>query len=377
MPESSEAGLRFNSNELSSKSMAMRLVKRSGVNGRHAVWLFSSVICITGSGDIAAQDSQTTHAHSIAQTVTDEVPVVIARGGASGYLPEQTTEATVFAHALGADDISLQVSLSKDGIPVVFHDQVLPTTSTQSRKVADLTLAELRQLSVRPPMDSPAGRFPSDRGRFAIATLEDHLQLIQGLNHSRHRTCGICIKIGAAIKGQQTSTDDVRRVLEVLKSCGYQKQQDRASLMTDDEVLALAIRTELKCPLTMIQEFKVIPTPEQLQKTSRVADIIALPLPLIVKTSDEGTHRLAEVVAAAHGLSLQVYVSPFATDRLPELGETVESLLTRLVRDGGVDGVFTDQPDVVLQWRSERQGQRRARTPFRLLNSQSDSSDER
>ena len=50
---------------------------------------------------------------------------VIAHRGASGYLPEHTTESAVLAHAMRADYIEQDVVLSKDGVPVVMHDLML------------------------------------------------------------------------------------------------------------------------------------------------------------------------------------------------------------------------------------------------------------
>ena len=58
---------------------------------------------------------------AISQTISNEVPLVIAHRGASGYLPEHTTESAALAHALGADFIEQDVVLSQDGIAVVFH----------------------------------------------------------------------------------------------------------------------------------------------------------------------------------------------------------------------------------------------------------------
>ena len=54
-----------------------------------------------------------------------DVPIVIAHRGASGYLPEHTIAAKVLAHAQGADYLEQDVVLSRDNVPIVFHDLTL------------------------------------------------------------------------------------------------------------------------------------------------------------------------------------------------------------------------------------------------------------
>ncbi len=59
--------------------------------------------------------------------------------GPRGALPENTLAAFAAAHAAGADGIEIDVRLSADGRPVLFHDRVAPG----GRPVAELTAAEL------------------------------------------------------------------------------------------------------------------------------------------------------------------------------------------------------------------------------------------
>ena len=74
-----------------------------------------------------------------------EVTSVIAHRGASAYAPENTLAAFNLAFEMGADGIELDVELTKDGVPVVFHfDQNQQTHGLSSLK--DLTLAEVKQL---------------------------------------------------------------------------------------------------------------------------------------------------------------------------------------------------------------------------------------
>ncbi len=68
---------------------------------------------------------------------------VIAHRGASRDCPENTLAAFDEALRQGADGIELDVQLSRDGVPVVYHDRTLARAGGGRRRVAQLDLAEL------------------------------------------------------------------------------------------------------------------------------------------------------------------------------------------------------------------------------------------
>jgi glycerophosphoryl diester phosphodiesterase len=72
--------------------------------------------------------------------------LVIAHRGASYDAPENTMSAFELAHRRQADMIELDVQLSKDSVPVVFHDDSLNKKSTGKGPVHSLTVKELKQL---------------------------------------------------------------------------------------------------------------------------------------------------------------------------------------------------------------------------------------
>jgi glycerophosphoryl diester phosphodiesterase len=82
---------------------------------------------------------------------------VIAHRGASAYAPENTLAAFELAVSQGADALELDVRLTRDGAPVIIHDETLDRTTNLAGPVRARTLAELRQ--------ADAGfRFSPDRG---------------------------------------------------------------------------------------------------------------------------------------------------------------------------------------------------------------------
>ena len=72
--------------------------------------------------------------------------LVWAHRGASGYAPENTLAAFELAHQMHADGIELDIHLSKDGIPVVIHDENTNRTCKVKGLVRDMTYRELHAL---------------------------------------------------------------------------------------------------------------------------------------------------------------------------------------------------------------------------------------
>jgi glycerophosphoryl diester phosphodiesterase len=73
-------------------------------------------------------------------------PVIFAHRGASAHAPENTLAAFELALAQNADGIELDAKLSADGRVVVIHDPTLDRTTGIRGRVKDLSFAELRSL---------------------------------------------------------------------------------------------------------------------------------------------------------------------------------------------------------------------------------------
>ena len=94
-----------------------------------------------------------------------------AHRGASGHAPENTMPAFELAYELGADGIELDVQLTKDGIPVVIHDETVDRVSDGKGRVCDYTLEELKRLNANK-------NFPA-YGKISIPTLEEVYSFIK------------------------------------------------------------------------------------------------------------------------------------------------------------------------------------------------------
>ncbi len=319
----------------------------------------------------------------ISQTLSNQVPLVIAHRGASGYLPEHTTQAAAFAHALGADFIEQDVVMSQDSIAVVLHDvtlnattnvaEVFPKRAVDGKFYAwDFTLAELKRLKVSErDRTNSSTRFPAKQGNFRIATLEEHIQLIVGMNASRQRQAGLYIEIKKPAMHRSHDLDPSREVLRLLTKYGYDSAEDRVFVQCFEAAELLRIRTELNCRLPLIQLFSGPVKEETLVATSKVADGIGVQISAVLKTSDDGKSSVSELVETAHRHSLLVHAWTLRTDALPEQFENTKTLLNKLVRGARVDGIFTDHPDAVLSWRRSALREGAIRGPFHLLQGRS------
>ncbi len=73
-------------------------------------------------------------------------PIIFAHRGASAHAPENTIAAFELALTQQADAIELDVKLSSDGYVVVHHDPTLDRTTDGKGKLKDMTLAGLKKL---------------------------------------------------------------------------------------------------------------------------------------------------------------------------------------------------------------------------------------
>lgn len=71
---------------------------------------------------------------------------VVGHRGAAAVQPENTIGGFEYALSIGCEYVETDVHLSKDGYLVIIHDDTVDRTTNGSGRVAEMTLAELRQL---------------------------------------------------------------------------------------------------------------------------------------------------------------------------------------------------------------------------------------
>ena len=124
----------------------------------------------------------------------------IAHRGYSELYPENTIPAFEKAIEAGADMIEFDVHLSRDGKPVVIHDNDVDRTSNGRGFVKDMTLAELKELDFN-------FRMTGDAGAIRIPTLDEVIDAVSGrimlnieLKNCPHKYHGVEEAVIAAIR---------------------------------------------------------------------------------------------------------------------------------------------------------------------------------
>ena len=124
----------------------------------------------------------------------------IAHRGYSELYPENTLPAFEKAIEAGADMIEFDVHLSRDGRPVVIHDNDVDRTSNGRGFVKDMTLAELKELDFN-------FRMTGDAGMIRIPTLDEVIDAAAGrimlnieLKNCPHKYPGVEEAVIAAIR---------------------------------------------------------------------------------------------------------------------------------------------------------------------------------
>ncbi len=103
-----------------------------------------------------------------------ETPRLVAHRGYAARYPENTLEAVSAALEAGAQYVEVDIQLSADGIPVLFHDADLARTTDGAGQVMEHTLAQLRQLSAGEP-----ARFGARFAGARIPTLDELAGLLE------------------------------------------------------------------------------------------------------------------------------------------------------------------------------------------------------
>jgi len=312
-------------------------------------------------------------------------PVVIAHRGASGYLPEHTLEAKVLAHAMGADFLEQDVVLTKDNVPIVMHDTQLDTISDVAQRfpdrkrangryyALDFTLAEIKQLHANERINLKTGRayypdrFPLGKSSFQIPTLEEELQLIQGLNKTSGRVAGIYPEIKQPGWHRQQGHDISRIVLPILRRYGYATKQDPCWIQCFEADEVKRIRTELGWEghlLLLLPANRKNPdgssgedwfTPVGMVKLAEYADGIGPELGAIVAGKSKADRKVTDFVKDAHAARLIVHPYTLRADDLPKFADSMDDALEVLFTEARIDGLFTDFPDLVVRWRNTQQ----------------------
>ncbi len=289
-----------------------------------------------GSDDAAEPEGASTTTTPSGPSTTDPPEatraLVIGHRGASGYAPEHTFAAYDLALEQGADVIEQDLQLTADGELVVLHDETLDRTARGPAEactglVRERTLAEIEQCDVgtwfneeNPDLADPAFvglRIPTMREVF--------------------ERYGPEVRYYVETKAPESQPGLEDALLDLMDEVGITEAAiaDRQVLVQSFSPDSLRLVHEREPGLPLVQLLVISGEPIPTSALDAAAEIA-----IGVGPADANVD--AALVEAAHALCLDVH--PYTVDD----PDRMAALL-----DLGVDGMFTNVPDVLVAARAE------------------------
>lgn len=241
-----------------------------------------------------------------------KIPKVIGHRGARAYAPENTVVSIETASSLGVEWVELDVKLTKDGIPIIFHDEELGRTTNGTGLVAQTTYEDLRDL------DSGSW-FGDSFVQTRIPTLEEAVDVI--LKHN----LGFNLEIKPC-PGREKETAEVAL--------------DYMSRMWDDMDKIL---------ISSFQHVSLESARDLAPDWARGL-LIDDNVPLLENWKDIADYLDVKTINIGKKLITQQLVEEVMDLELPLLVYTVnDPMMARAMQKLGVDSFFSDNPDVIME----------------------------
>ena len=306
-------------------------------------------------------------------------PAVVAHRGACGHRPEHTLDAYRTAIRMGADDIELDLVITRDGVLVARHDAELGRTTdvadhpalahlrttrtvdgveTTGWFVEDLTLAQLRTLAARERMPRARPASAAYDGAEGVPTLSEVLDLVATESARRGRPVGVLLELKHAAHFEAAGLPLDPPLLADLARHGLDHPWARVTLMSFDPTVLRRLSSRTRLPI--VQLLDAAHGPVDLGLVDEYADGIGPHKGLVLpRDADGAVGEPSTLVRDAHRAGLTVHVWTLRAENrfLPtnlrvgddpdahgDLAGEVRALL-----DAGVDGIITDHPEVALR----------------------------
>jgi len=248
-------------------------------------------------------------------------PIIFAHRGASGAYPENTLPSFQAAAKIGAHVLETDTRITKDGIPVLAHDESLLRTTGVDAHVEDLTLKELKDIDAGHSFSPDGGITHPFRGTgIQVPTLEEFVQTFPDIPVNME------IKVG--------TEQSAHIVLDVLESNNAMNRFLLASVLPDAMRYIQKIAPSTLTGACKEDVLKVLFRSARCDRKLRNYPFTALQVPERQSIIPVVTRRF---ISYAHRSGVHVHV--WTIDE--------ESDMRRLF-DMGVDGIFTDFPERAL-----------------------------
>ncbi|TDC93689.1 glycerophosphodiester phosphodiesterase [Saccharopolyspora aridisoli] len=327
---------------------------------------------------------------------------VFGHRGASGYRPEHTLASYELAARMGADYIEPDLVPTKDGVLVARHEPEIGGTtdvderpefaSRKTTKVVDgtemtgwftedFTLAELKTLRAEERIPEIRQHNTVYDGLYEVPTFQEVLDLRARLSEELGRDIGVAPETKHPSHFRRLGLALEPGVVEALNANGLNERGAKVVVQSFEVGNLKELRGELQVRLAQLisnsgapqdfiesgdpRTYADLVTPEGLEEISTYADVIGPDTKVILPVDD--SNHLTEptaVVADAHAAGLQVvpYTVRAENTFLPEDFQSSQDPAQwgdalgffHALFDQGIDGVFSDMPDLAITARDQR-----------------------
>jgi glycerophosphoryl diester phosphodiesterase len=292
-------------------------------------------------------------------------PLIIAHRGASGHRPEHTIEAYTLAIDMGADVIEPDVVITKDGVLVARHENEIGGTTDVAEKfparrttkeidgqkidgwfTEDFTLAEVKTLRARERLPFRSHEYD---GKFLVPTLEEVIALAAERTRASGRSIAVYPETKHPAYFRSIGLPLEGRLVAVLDAHGLKRKTDAAFIQSFEPSSLQTLRPLTGVRLMQLLDEGADASPARLAAIAKYADGIGPNKRLVVPAGPDG--RLlapTSLVRDAHAAQLFVHVWTLrseATFLSPSYGGDPRREYEQFA-SLGVDGLFTDFPDV-------------------------------
>ncbi len=300
---------------------------------------------------------------------TSPRPLVFGHRGASGYLPEHTVEAYSLAIDQGADYIEADLVGTEDGYLVARHENNLADTTDvakrfpdrKTKKMIDGKVVEgwftedftLDELSTVRATERVPFRNQANNGKYNIPTLADILVLRANKSRELGRMIGVYIETKHPSYYRSIGRPLEEPLISILKAWALDRPGAPVFLQSfeADSVKRMAQSTSVPA-IMLLEPSEGSVTDAALLAIAKYAKGIGPAKSMIVPVDKNGIAGApTDLVARAHRAGLVVHPYTFRPESqfLPASygGDALKEYCQ--FAGLGVDGVFTDTPDLALK----------------------------
>ncbi len=295
----------------------------------------------------------------------DTRPIVIGHRGASGHRPEHTLASYRLAAEMGADFVEPDLVSTKDGVLIARHENEIGGTTDAAERfpdrkatrtidgqsmtgwfTEDFTLAEIKTLRAKERL---AFRSHEYDGKFEVPTFDEVIALAQQLGRELRRPIGVYpeTKHPSYFRGIGLPLEE--KLLASLDKAGWNRKQSPVFIQSFEIDNLRELRKKTAVRIVQLVTAAAAVDAAGLKAIAAYADGIGAEKRLIVPVDPDG--RLlapTDLVARAHAAGLLVHAWTLRADKqfLPAGYNGRAEAEFEQFRALGVDGVFTDFPDI-------------------------------